>query len=330
LSDQTFLLTAEDPAWDAWIERAPRDVYHRAAYHQLSESAGEGRAFMVVHGAPDRFLAWPYRVGLDDAAFLDEAWGAFRSVWADQDLVAIFTRFHPLLMNDGHCAAFRNGPRVAGGEVLHLGRTVAIDLARDRDTRRAIYPQVLRQEIKRAERAGLTVEEDPGWRLLPEFGALYRLTMVRNAASGGYMFSDRYLDALRRAWGDSAHLAVARIDDAPAAIMLFTVAGAIAQAHLTGIDPAFARLSPLKALIDGVADIAAEKGASWLHLGAGRGGFEDSLFAFKARFSPKRHDFRVGRWILNPARYQALLADGADATDGGFFPAYRAAGGPRQ
>lgn len=351
MSYQTLLLTADDPAWDDWIERAPHDVYHRAAYHRLSEEAGDGRACMVVHGSPDRFIAWPYLVrpfgesdfdassvygysgptgvGLEDEAFLNRGWEAVRSVWADQELVAIFTRFHPLLMNHRHCSDFRSASDVAGGEVLQLGQTVAIDLAPDPETRRMSYPQVLRQEIKRAERAGLVVEEDAEWRFLPEFGTFYRQTMEKNSASGSYMFSDDYLGELRKAWGGNAHLAVARVENAPAAIMLFTVAGDIAQAHLTGINPEFARLSPLKVLIDRVADLAAARGASWLHLGAGRGGFEDSLFAFKARFSPARREFRVGRWILNDDRYRALTAArfGAAPPDGLYFPAYRAPAG---
>ena len=87
-----------------------------------------------------------------------------------------------------------------------------------------------------------------------------------------------------------------------------------------------APLSPLKALIDGVAEIARAHGASRLHLGAGRGGHEDSLFAFKARFSPLRHDFVLGRWVLDPERNERLAAAAHphERPDARYFPAYRA------
>ncbi len=331
LRDQIQLLRPDDPAWDEWLDRAPHDVYHRAAYHRLSEGADEGQAFMVAYGNADRFMAWPYLVrpvgetdvdaysvygypgptgrGLADEAFVLEAWKAMRSAWSDQGLVALFTRFHPVLMNDHICNGLTGAVPVDGGEILHLGRSVAMDLSHTMDHRRASYPQVLRQDIKRAERAGVTVSEDPDWRFLPEFGAMYRMTMQKNAAAESYMYSDRYFDDFRKALEGYAHLAVAHIDGAPAAIMIYTVTGTIAQAHLTGINPDYQRLSPLKVLIDRVADLAAARGAELLHLGAGRGGFEDSLFAFKARFGLLRYNFRVGRWILRPERYRELVSE---------------------
>lgn len=348
MSGQTLLLTPDDPAWDGWLERTAHDVYHRAAYHRLSEGAGEGRAYMVVHAASGRFMVWPYLVrpagesdhdaysvygypgplgqGLEDEEFVLRAWQAARSVWSEQGLVTLFTRFHPLLANDRFCVALRGVAPVEGGEILALGRTVAMDLAYDLDGRRAGYPQPLRQEIKRSERAGLKVEEDSDWRFLPEFGVFYRQTMQRNGAAGAYFFSDQYLDELRKALQGYAYLAVAHVDGAVAGIMIFTVAGKIAQAHLTGTNPDYQHLSPLKVLIDRVADLAAARGAAWLHLGAGRGGFEDSLFAFKSRFSSLRCEFRVGRWILRDDRYRELAGarSGGAAPDHKYFPAYRA------
>ena len=117
-------------------------------------------------------------------------------------------------------------------------------------------------------------------------------------------------------------MAVARVDGALAGGLLFTVHGEIAQAHLTGTDTRFRRLSPQKALIDGSAELARGLGARWLHLGAGRGGREDSLFDFKRRFASAEHDFVLGRWILDAEAYRELSAgfEGEVA----FFPAYRA------
>ena len=347
MPDPTVLLSPSDPAWDEWLGRAPHDFYHRAAYHAFAERMGEGRAWMVVHGTPERFMAWPYvasfedgrtdansvygytgpvGLGLDDTAFRARAWSEIRAAWADQELVTLFTRFHPLLQNWRHCEGFRGDELTPGGEVLHLGRSVSIDLTHDRETRRRLYPKVLRQEIKESERAGLVVERDSEWSTYPTFAELYRATMRNNEASERYMFSDRYFEALRDALGSLGHLAVAKVEGEAAAILLLTVCGDIAEAHLTGVNAKFRALSPLKGLLDGVADIARSLGATRLHLGAGRGGHEDSLFAFKARFSSIRHDFKVGRWILDKSAYRALLCAhcGDAAPDVGYFPAYRA------
>jgi hypothetical protein len=75
-----------------------------------------------------------------------------------------------------------------------------------------------------------------------------------------------------------------------------------------------------------------ERGDRVLHLGGGRGGREDSLFAFKSRFSKRRHPFYTGRWILDPQAYRELVAgrqrllerSGRRVAGTGWFPLYRA------
>ena len=248
-------------------------------------------------------------LGLQDDAFVQRAWAAARSVWAEQGLVSLFTRFHPLLKNDAFCAGLHGAAPVDGGEILTLGRSVSIDATKDLDARRAEFPSVLRQQIRGAERDGLKVEDDPEWRFLPDFGNFYRQTMLRNAAAAGYFYTDEYLSDLRKAWQGHAFLAVAHIDGVPAGMMFYTVLGKIAQAHLTGTNPDFQHLSPNRVLFDRVPDLVAARGAELLHLGAGRGGFEDRLFTFKSRFSNLRSDFRVGRWILRADRYSDLVRD---------------------
>ncbi len=348
MNEQTWLLRPDDSAWDAWVSDAPHDFYHLSAYHRFAEQMGEGEAYLAVHGTAERFFAWPYLLrdvdgwyrdatsvygypgpvglGLEDTDFLARAWDAFGALWAGQRIATLFTRFHPILANHRWCESLHGSDEPAGGELLHLGRSVSIDLTPERDARRQSYQKNLRQEIRASERAGLRVELDADWAHYPTFAALYRQTMDRNQASGRYLFSDEYFDALRSALKDQAHLAVAFVDDEPACIMLFTLCNTIAQAHLTGVNPAFAKLSPLKALIDGVAELARSSGAQRLHLGAGRGGHEDSLFRFKSHFSSVHHEFTLGRWILNGTIHDTLVDKHCDtvmSSDGAFFPAYR-------
>ena len=214
----------------------------------------------------------------------------------------------------------------AGDVVHHLGRSVSIDLSLGIDERRMSYPQPLRQDIKKAERNGLVVEDDPDWAYFSGFMELYRATMSQNSAADRYLFSDAYFSRLKDAMAGYAFLSVARVHGQLAAAMIYTVCGEHSSAHLTGIDPAFRAYSPLKPLIDRTADLACEKGATRFHLGAGRGGHEDSLFEFKSRFSKDRHDFKVGRWVVDAKAYERLTAErhGDTAPDPNFFPAYRA------
>ncbi len=349
MADVTAVLRPDDSAWDQWLNRAPHDFYHRAAYHAFSERMEEGRAQLVVYGTRDQFLAWPYLIttidgseqvdansvygypgpvglGLEDPDFRARAWQAMRAVWTEQRLVTLFTRFHPLLGNHAYCEGMHGSARPHGDELRCLGRSVSIDLSLSRAERRASYRKVLRQEIQAAERAGLAIEHDQAWTHFGAFGKLYRATMANNRADQHYLFSQQYLDGLRAALGSDGHLVVAQQEGELAAALLFTVRGHIAQAHLAGVNPVFRALSPLKCLLDGLAEIAHSLGARLLHLGAGRGGKEDSLYSFKSRFSPLRHDFVLGRWVLDIDAYRTLVcAHDAQAEDSpDFFPAYRA------
>jgi hypothetical protein len=285
---------------------------------------------MIVYGNADRFVAWPYmssRIdssftdassvygytgpigsGLADSAFLGHAWAAMRAVWSEQQQVALFTRFHPVLNNSRYCTDLHGSDCPPGGELYRPGRSVSISLLPEQDERRRTYKKALRQKVNSSERAGLTVALDNDWLHYKTFARLYRLTMEKNQAADRYLFTDEYFASLRDVFGSNGHLAVASVEGEPAAIILFTVYGDIAQAHLTGINPKFSSLSPLKCLLDGTAGFAKTLGANLLHLGAGRGGFEDSLFTFKSQFSPIRHDFVLGRWILDSEKYDSLTA----------------------
>ena len=89
---------------------------------------------------------------------------------------------------------------------------------------------------------------------------------------------------------------------------------------------------PLKLLLDDVRRWGNARGDLVLHLGGGRGGSEDSLFAFKSRFSRRRHAFHTGRWVLDRVAYQELVAArerwlakaGRSTASPGWFPAFRA------
>ena len=345
MTDLLQILKPSDPKWDGWLHYAPHDFYHLAAYHEVSDAAGEGCPEMVIFGTSDRFLAWPYLVrdvganrsdatsvygyagptgrGLDDDAFRMEAWDRIKDFWVDRGLVTIFTRFHPLLGNDAICDGFKGAEPTRGGEILNLGRSVYIDLDCDRKMRRSKYRKSLRQIVNRSEAMGLTVEYDPDWHYYEKFLQLYDMTMRRNDAEARYHFQREYFDNLRSSLDGKFHLAVAKVGTEIAASMMFSIYNGIAQAHLAGVDLTYSDLSPLRGLIDGIADIARDHGATRFNIGAGRGGAEDKLYQFKSQFSKTRHGFKTGRWVLDAVANAELCAKVSPEFDSVFFPAYR-------
>ena len=355
------LLGAGDPAWDDWLRQVPRDIYHTAGYHTYAHGSGEGEPFLFVAGDRRCGLAWPYllrqvsqvpELSGSDAAdvtsvygysgplawgcaqgdpFLASAWSELVGVWLDQRVVSAFTRFHPLLGN----ASLMLGMRAEGDDdaesepVAEIGRTVSIDLSISEDAARAGYSASLRRQIRNYRQAGLTTTHDEDWTDLGAFTNLYRETMDRNGANDYYFFDTADFERLHAAVDGQVHLLVTRLGDVVGAAGLFTEFNGIVQEHLVAANEALASISPYKVLVDDVYAWAKKRGNTVFHLGGGRGAHEDSLFEFKRRFSPRRHPFSTGRWILDGAAYRDLVETrgsviGGDGFfDPGYFPTYR-------
>ena len=355
------LIHGDPAAWDDHLRDVHRDIHHTAGFHEYARGSGEGEPFLIVVRHGDRGLAWPYLLrrvdevqglagsdatdvssvygypgplvwGDPEPDFVDAAWRDVLDVWRGQRAVAAFTRFNPVLGN----AELMPHLRVPGDSSQGIGGqaggtpTVSIDCTLSDTTAAETYGRVLRQEIAAARRAGLVTTHDEAWSGRGEFVRLYRETMERSGAAAWYYLDAADLDRLRSALGDGIHLLVTTVDGAVAAAGLFTEFGGIVHAHLVGTDIRLRTFSPLKVLLDDARAWAHRRGNKILHLGGGRGGEDDSLFAFKARFSPRRHAFHTGRWIVDTRRYQELVSAGnpaapsATAPGAGFFPAYRA------
>jgi len=250
------------------------------------------------------------------------------ATWREQGVVSAFTRFHPLLHNAWLATSFNEliGSDVTCPTLVPRGETVSIDCTLDDDEALAGYAKVLRQEVASARRSGLLTTEDEGWSSLDVFVRLYRATMDRSGAAQRYYIDGDGVLRLRDLLNGRLHLLVTRLDDVVAAACLFTEHGGIVQAFLVGTNEQMRALSPLKVLLDDARRWARARGSSVLHLGGGRAGRHDSLFAFKKRFSPRRHQFYTGQWVLDAGRYNRLSQESAArglANTGGFFPTYR-------
>jgi hypothetical protein len=347
------VIRAHEDDWDEWVQRSPSDVFHSAGYHRWAQESGEGEACLAIVGDRDRGLAWPYLLRyLSDAPeyagwegsdvhsvygypgplawgcrpgddFVAEAWDALLGIWRAQGVVCAFTRFHPLLGNAALLEA------ASGGRLVFEGRTVSVDVtARDEEVR-AAYGRDLRREIDASRRRGLVTEHDHDWQALGVFVELYHATMLRVGAPEYYFFDEERLRRLDDHLPGSVHLLVTRIDGEAVAAGLFTESHGLVECLLIGTDEVHRSLSPAKVLLDDAFRWARDRGASTVHIGGGLGGHEDSLFWFKSRFSPARHRFFTGRWILDAGRYRDLTRAAAPldgAQDPGapdFFPAYR-------
>lgn len=259
----------------------------------------------------------PLRVG-GDGGFRDDAWAEGSAFLAAQGLVSLFVRLHPLLDPIP--------PSRVGTSVRH-GDIVILDLAKSEDEQWREVRKSHRSGIRRAERAGCTVEvgDLDG---LSELVRLYRSTMSRRGAAAYYQFTDDYFDGVRRHLRGRITVALARLGDEVVAASMLLTASDIVQAHLSGWDDRFARIAPMKLLDHASIRWARAHGYRWFSFGGGLGGSDDSIMEYKAGFSDGRAPFHTVRVVLKPERYRQLVksthpnADPNDLTT--YFPLYRA------
>jgi hypothetical protein len=355
-----ILLRPVDPSWDESLAGVPRSVFHSAGYHLYTRGLGWGEPFLAIVGDATQGFAWPYLLrpiadveGLEgtaatdvssvygypgplawgcapDGQFVEEAWSLIVETWRRQGAVSAFTRFNPLLENAALAHGLSVGRDDGGKGVIAAGPTVSVDLVLSDEAIHSGYGRDLNRQIAAGRRHGLTTVHDEAWDHLSTFTRLYHETMARIGASEFYYFSEDDFWRLRSSLGGDLHLLVTLKDSVVASAGLFIEYEGNVEWHLVGANALLRDLSPSKVLVDDSIRWARDRGNRVLHLGGGRGGREDSLFWFKSRFSPRRHQFYTGRWILEPRRYAELdsarraTLPASGGRDPDFFPAYRA------
>ena len=224
---------------------------------------------------------------------------AFQEVSDEMGACSAFVRLHPLLDTPAGIA-----PLTA---YVRQGETVSIDLTVSEDEMWHQTRHGHRSDIRHLEKLKFAVVMDD-WTHYTDFARMYRETMVRIGADTIYHFGDEYFQDLRCAVGERLHLCcVTSPDGCLASGALFTTVDDIVQYHLSATDAKYHRLGPTKLMLHFVRAWGKQRGHSTLHLGGGLGSQKDSLFEFKAGFSPNRHVFRTLRMVMNERRYAALM-----------------------
>jgi hypothetical protein len=346
------LLATHEPRWADFLDHCRHDFYHLPRYVDFCAARDGGTACAAYvrdgeHALLLPLVLRPVNGGADGCGWRDAAspygypgplvWSS-GSTSADQDVVAaalgavierlrgeqivsLFVRAHPLL-----------SPPLAApaATVVAHGHTVSIDLTRSSDELWRQTAKGHRTEIARAERDGHLARFDDSIASLAHFGSLYRETMTRRDAAAAYHFPDSYFVGLRDAIGDRLRLCVVEIDGEIAAGGLFVFTRGLVEYHLSATDHRYERQRPTKLMLHFVRSWAAAHGCTRFHLGGGVGGREDSLFAFKAAFSPDRHLFQTLRAVCDEAAFAELVRNSGPDVEppdlAGFFPPYRRQG----
>jgi hypothetical protein len=338
------ILPADGERWRKALTSLRHDVYHLPEYVAVEArrhgaepvgvvAADRGRRWAVplllrpVPGTSRVDASSPYgypgplsNAALGDSSFFEDALLALRDSLDSMGAISCFLRLHPFL-----------GPPLetfkrAGSLVVH-GQTVVIDLGRSEEELWKGMRANHRVQIRRAHGRGVTVVEDEHWNRLAEFVSAYWATMDRVGAEAQYYLPLSYFESLHRRLDGSVHLLLVCRGDEVIAGGVYTEAGGIVQYHLGATVSEYLQLNPAKVMFDHATRWAKRRGNRWLHLGGGVGGAEDSLFHFKAGFSPLRMPFATWRLIVDRGAYLPLAPGHASGEHSSFFPAYRSTEG---
>ena len=326
--------------WKETLQHVAHDMYHVPEYVVLDARlyGGVPAAFhfekggrrllipLIVREIPGTGLrdaispyGYPGPVGSSgDAAFWDAACSVFVTALREAGVVSAFVRMHPLFAAPAPVLA-------AHGTLVHHGETVSMDLTVSEDEMWKQTRSDHRNHINRAKRAGTRVVFDD-WDRLGEWVEVYHDNMRRVGATSYYFFTTEHLAALHDAVGDHMHLAVALEGDEVVGGNTFFEYDGIATGYVSSTRRAPRRYAD-ELLYDQVRRWCKHRGATVFHLGGGKGGSCDSLFTYKAGFSPRRHPFHTWRVVADSGAYRRMVLErrlGADPADlSGMFPSYR-------
>jgi hypothetical protein len=179
-----------------------------------------------------------------------------------------------------------------------------------------------RNQINKNRRNGYELRLVPG----PEsssderagFNDVYEQTMRRTGAAGHYFFGLAYFDRIlqsERSWLALVHAPGGEVAAASVAVD----SDGLLHYYLSGSADSHLRDSPMKSVVAGLIELAAERGQP-LNLGGGISP-GDPLEEFKRGFANREQAWLTSEVVCDRAAYERLSA-GRDP--GGFFPAYRA------
>lgn len=348
------VLGTGDAEWGELLAEArPADVYFSPGYHRIFEEYEGHEAELFVYRAGERFVAIPYlrrdlaeleHLGVGRGELFDvtsayryggpfcsvkepdeSMWERFAEAFGEhcrsERIVSEFVRFDPMVGNHIRCR-----------DAEKSNTTVYVDLTVSGRDMRGGFSSANLRNIRRAKRSGVEFAELSWEERGLEFHELYAKTMERVGASDAHFFPLEFFGNHFRYLGEGAHLFGVLLGGELIAGALCVSYGSLFHYHFGCSSGEHLKVRPNDSLFHGMIRWARERGFRKFHLG---GGHEegDSLFKFKASFSPHRAEFFVCKRVYIEDEYERLtrLNDERIAREGrtlsarakDFFPAYR-------
>ena len=323
-----LLLTLENnKEWSDYLQRIPasqRDIYYAPEYYSLYQNYGDGEACCFVFERDGDIIMYPflrnpirtlgYQLDKEDydiqgaygyngiissnydSDLISAFWESFDTWCRENNVVAEFSRFHPLLNNQKLAS-----PKM---KTFYSRHTVALDLTDDDIWMHQISSKN-RNMIRKAEKEGVTIVESDDYET---FRKLYNGTMSDLHAEDFYFFPPEYYNEYKKTFKNESLLCLAQYDGKVIAGSMFMFSENYAHYHLSARDREYSRYAANNLILWYGIQKAKERGCKWLHFGGGTTGDDnDSLLKFKRDFSKTLGEFWIGKRVHNQEIYNSII-----------------------
>jgi len=324
----------EKALWSKYLNKLPldkQDVYFTPEYYSLYENNDDGEANCFIYEKDGNIAIYPFlknsinKLGYslndeyydiqgaygyngmlsstENKAFLADFWKTFDQFCKDNNIVAEFTRFHPMLENQKLSMQHM--------QVLFDRETVVLDLTMDYETIWLNeYSSKNRNMIRKASKEGFISDiiESPTSYQINAFFDIYTYSMKKAEADNYYFFKRSYFFNLFSLLKNN--IILLNVTDKNKNLVcssIFFSYGDYFHYHLSGRSKE-ANNSVNNFLLDEAVRYAQKKGAKTFHFGGGRSSMpDDSLLKFKGSFAKNRLQFNIGKHIHNKQVYDEVV-----------------------
>lgn len=322
-----ILSLSDSQEWKGFFAKMPSpqsDVYFWPEYYSLYHNYGDGEAQCFVFEKNGELAIYPFLKnsiktlgyqldkeyydiqgaygynGListtEDAVFIADFWKEFDAYCQENDIIAEFMRFHPVL----------NNQRLASSQMktFYSRHTVALDLIDDDIWMHQISSKN-RNMIRKAEKEGVIIVESDDYET---FRKLYDGTMTDLHAEDFYFFPPSYYEEYKQTFKDKSLLCLAILAGKVIAGSMFMFSDDYAHYHLSARDRDYSRYAANNLILWYGIRKAKERGCKWFHFGGGTTGEDDdSLLKFKKEFSKTLCEFWIGKRVHNQKVYDKIV-----------------------
>lgn len=316
--------------WGEYIKKLPidqQDVYYTPEYYSLYENYGDGEALCFVYEEGENIVLYPFlknninKLGykLDkeyydiqgaygyngivtsskDEKFIERFHNEFTQFCEENNIIAEFTRFHPLLKNHLLENEYKQ---------IYLDRkTVYIDLSYRDESYYYFLPKDVKKHIRRAQKENVMVKlVNAPLEFQQIFQDIYT-TNMENVNSSNYLYFNReFFQELFRL--KNLDLFIAYVGEKPIACYSCFYSTKFYHTFLSASLSEYNKIGVNPLLYLTLIDMAKRRYCAYVHLGGGTNGdISNSLFRFKSNYSDKTSEFFIGKRVLNTDIYSDIV-----------------------